>query len=69
MITTIKPKAGGTPFRVKVVTQQYGCGLYIAMYRGDSVIPLQETSTMKEKAYHKLLRKKHDWEKGESTVL
>jgi len=56
--------------RLTIITRQYLSGLYVAIYmENGSRIPEQMVSNMKEKAYHKRLRKTCDWISEESTVL
>jgi hypothetical protein len=46
MITTIQPKAKGKP-KQQFITQQYECGLYVAVYTDGERIPDQfATSVM-----------------------
>lgn len=56
--------------RLTMITCQYISGLYIAMYRENgSKIPEQTASKLKEKTFHKRLRKDFKWIPEESTIL
>lgn len=54
----------------KVITQQYKCGLYVAIYTEGNQIPDQLSSEYKEKDFHRRLRKKiPDYIKEESSEI
>jgi len=66
MITVIPAPDGKNKF----ITQQYEMGLYIAVYQEGSTMPIQTSSSMKEKAFHKKLRKQcPDFILEESSVI
>lgn len=66
MTTVVLGKKGD---RITVITQQYLCGLYVALYKEGTKIPTQLSIDMKEKEYHKMVRRKNKWVPEESTVL
>jgi len=73
MITTIQPKAKSKP-KQQFITQQYECGLYVAIYTDGERIPDQFGSRMTEEKFHKELRasintRKATFVEKESTVL
>ena len=53
----------------KVITQQYICGLYVAIYSNDNEILQQLASRLKEATLHKRLRKQNEWVPDKSTVI
>jgi hypothetical protein len=55
MTTAFKCKK--TKKDVRFITQQYECGLYVAIYHQGQPIPDQTGSTLDEAAFHKKLRK------------
>jgi len=53
-----------------IITQQYVSGLYVAIYKEGSAIPIQLASKQKETAFHRRLRKKiPDYIKEDSTKI
>jgi hypothetical protein len=67
MVTVIMCKDGK---KRTVITQQYVCGLYVAIYKEGVAIPDQLTSKYKEVDFHRRLRKKiPDFLKEESSEI
>jgi len=54
MTTTFKVKKTGKT--LSIITQQYECGLYVAVYTKGQQIPEQSGSTMKQDVFHRKLR-------------
>lgn len=67
MITVFKDKGK----IVKITTQQYSVGLYVAIYTEGNSHPVQFGSTLTEEKYHLELRKKlkGNYLKRESTAI
>ncbi len=53
-----------------IITQQYISGLYVAIYKEGNAIPIQISSKLKEKAFHKKLRKNNlNFIQAESSII
>ena len=53
----VKPHEDLKEVKIKIITEQYETGLYVATYCGDNPIPDQGMHRKKELPYHKSLRK------------